>query len=235
MILVLIVLWSKFMKYVKKVNYKTSISVGKRTFKQELLFAFHLIFHPFDGFWDLKHEKRGSVRAGITIIIITILSFYYQAIGQGYIMNPRGVYSSILVQFAAVLAPLALWVVANWCLTTLFEGDGSLKDIFIACSYSLAPIPLMVIPSTIISNVITDSETAIVALLVTVGYIWLGLLLFFGMMVTHDYSLGKNVLTTLGTIVAMAFIMFLAILFTTLLGKEVSFVTNIMSEISYRL
>lgn len=234
-IIVLIVLWSKFMKYVKKVNYKTSISVGKRTFKQELLFAFHLIFHPFDGFWDLKHEKRGSVRAGITIIIITILSFYYQAIGQGYIMNPRGVYSSILVQFAAVLAPLALWVVGNWCLTTLFEGEGSLKDIFIACSYSLAPIPLMVIPSTIISNVITDSETAIVALLVTVGYIWLGLLLFFGMMVTHDYSLGKNVLTTLGTIVAMAFIMFLAILFTTLLGKVVSFVTNIMSEISYRL
>lgn len=234
-VIVLIVLWSKFMKYVKKVNYKTSISVGKRTFKQELLFAFHLIFHPFDGFWDLKHEKRGSVRAGITIIIITILSFYYQAIGQGYIMNPEGVYSSILVQLAAVLTPLVLWVMGNWCLTTLFEGEGSLKDIFIACSYSLAPIPLMVIPSTIISNVITDSETAIVTLLVTVGYIWLGMLLFFGMMVTHDYSLGKNVLTTLGTIVAMAFIMFLAILFTTLLGKVVSFVTNIMSEISYRL
>ncbi len=234
-IVVLIVLWSKFMKYAQKVNYKTSISVGKRTYKQELLYVFHLIFHPFDGFWDLKHEKRGSVRASITIIAITILSFYYQSIGQGYIMNPEGIYSSIFVQFISVLVPLFLWIVGNWCLTTLFEGEGSFKDIFIACSYSLSPIPLMIIPSTIISNVITDSETAIVNLLATVGFIWLGLLLFFGMMVTHDYSLSKNVLTCVGTIVAMAFIMFLAILFTTLLGKVVSFITNIIDEISYRI
>ena len=55
-VVVIIVLFSKFLGYAAKVNYKTSISVGKRTFKQELLFVFHLMFHPFDGFWDLKHE-----------------------------------------------------------------------------------------------------------------------------------------------------------------------------------
>jgi len=234
-VIVILVLCSKFLKYAKKVNYKTSITVGKRTYKQELLYAFHLIFHPFDGFWDLKHEKRGSVRASITFIVITVIAFYYQSIGQGYIMNPQGVYSSIFTQALSVLVPLALWVIGNWCLTTLFEGEGSLKDIFIACSYSLVPLPLLVIPSTIFSNVITASETAIVSLLVTIAYLWLGLLVFFGMMVTHDYSIAKNILTTLGTIVAMAFIMFLAILFTTLLGKVVSFVTNIIDEINYRL
>ena len=232
---VLIFLWSKFMKYVKKVNYKTSITVGKRTYKQELLYAFHLIFRPFDGFWDLKHEKRGSVRAGVTIIAITILTFYYQSIAQGYVMNPEGEYSTIFVQIAAVLAPFFLWVTANWCLTTLFDGEGSFKDIFIAVAYSLAPLPLLIIPATIFSNVVTSSETTIVTLLITVGYIWVGILIFFGMMVTHDYSLSKNVLTSLGTIVGMAFIMFIAILFTTLLGKIVSFVTNIIDEINYRI
>lgn len=234
-VVVIILLWSKFMKYAKKVNYKTSVSVGKRTYKQELLFVFHLIFHPFDGFWDLKHEKRGSVRGGATIIAIAILSFYYQSIGQGYIMNPEGKYSTIFVQIAAVGAPFLLFAIANWCLTTLFDGEGSFKDIFIALSYSLAPIPLLVIPSTIISNVVTESETTIVTLLVSVAYIWAGILIFFGMMVTHDYSLSKNVLTTLGTIVGMAFIMFIAILFTTLLGKIVSFVTNIIDEINFRI
>ena len=234
-VIVIIFLWSKFMKYVMKVNYKTSISVGKRTYKQEILYVFHLIFHPFDGFWDLKHEKRGSVRAGITIIAVAILTFYYKSIGQGYIMNPERKYSTIFVQLAAVLAPFFLWAIANWCLTTLFDGEGSFKDIFIALSYSLAPLPLLIIPSTIISNVITDSETAIVNLLVAIAYIWVGILIFFGMMVTHDYSMSKNVLTTLGTIVGMAFIMFIAILFTTLLGKVVSFVTNIIDEINYRI
>ena len=55
------------------------------------------------------------------------------------------------------------------------------------------------------------------------------------MMVIHDYSIGKNILTCLGTIVGMAFIMFLAILFTTLLAKVVSFFTNIVDEIMFRI
>ncbi|MBQ7383840.1 MAG: YIP1 family protein, partial [Clostridia bacterium] len=70
--------------------------------------------------------------------------------------------------------------------------------------------------------------------LITFSFIWVGLLLFFGMMVTHDYSLGKNVLTTLGTILGMVIIMFVAILFSTLLTKLVSFVTNIVTELQYR-
>ena len=65
--------------------------------------------------------------------------------------------------------------------------------------------------------------------------IWLGILVFFGTMVTHDYSLGKNFVTILGTLIAMVFIMFIAVLFTTLIGKIVSLITNIVTEIQYRM
>ena len=66
-------------------------------------------------------------------------------------------------------------------------------------------------------------------------FVWAGMLIFLGTMVTHDYSMGKNVITVLGTIVGMVFIMFLAVLFTTLIGKIVSLITNIVTEIQYRL
>ena len=54
-------------------------------------------------------------------------------------------------------------------------------------------------------------------------------------MVTHDYSLGKNFITFLGTIIAMAFIMFIVILFSTLVGKLVGLIANIVTEIQYRV
>ncbi|MBE6632272.1 MAG: hypothetical protein E7623_06175 [Ruminococcaceae bacterium] len=130
---------------------------------------------------------------------------------------------------------MALWIIGNWCLTTLFDGEGSFKDIYIATTYSLTPAILMIIPATIASNFVVASELKMVSFVSTLGFVWLGLLLFFGMMVTHDYSIGKNVITTLGTIVAMIFIMFLAILFSTLLGKLVGFVTNIVTELRYRM
>ena len=224
-----------FMKYAGKVNRRAAVSGGKRTFKEELLYGFHVIFHPFDGFWDLKHEKRGSVRAAVVYIAVAVLSFYYQSIGQGYLLNPKEQFSSIFSQLISVLVPLLLWVIANWCLTTLFDGEGSIKDIFIATSYALLPVPIFIIPSTLLSNVITNAEKDLISFASTVMFLWIGLLIFFGMMVTHDYSLGKNVLTTVGTIVGMVFIMFIGILFSTLLGKMVAFVSNIIIEIQYRM
>ena len=234
LLVVALVFFFKFLGWAKKKNKAVSLKVGPKTYGEEMLYVFHLIFHPFDGFWDLKHEKRGSVRAASTILGITVVSFFYQAIGQGYMFNPRNNYSSVVMQVISVAIPVLLWVVANWCLTTLFEGEGSLKDIYIATCYSLAPLPLFIIVSTILTNVFTATEGSMVSMLVTIGYIWVGILLFFGMVVTHDYTTGKNVITTLGTIVAMAVIMFIAILFSSLVMKMATFLVSIVTEIASR-
>ncbi|MBQ7940000.1 MAG: YIP1 family protein [Clostridia bacterium] len=230
------VLIGKFFGYAGKINKKAQLKVGRKSLKEEMLYPFHLIFHPFDGFWDLKHEKRGSVRSAFLILVITIAAFTYQGVGTGYIFNPRqSGYLNIFGQILSVSVPLLLWVVANWCLTTLFEGEGSLKDIFVAACYSLTPMPLLIIPSVILSNVLAASEVQIINLLVDVAFIWMFVLLFLGMMVTHDYSMLKNVATTVGTIVGMAFIMFLALLFSSLMAKIVGFISGIIVEINYRM
>ena len=144
-------------------------------------------------------------------------------------------YTTIFSQAMSVLVPLFLWVIANWCLTTLFDGEGSFKDIFVATSYAVIPVPLLIIPSVMYSNVALANESTIINLLVSFAFIWAGLLIFFGMMVTHDYTFAKNVLTTLGTIVGMGLIMFIGILFSTLLAKIVSFISSIVTEITYRM
>lgn len=224
-----------FNKFVKKINTKAAVSGKKKTFGEELAYGFHVIFHPFDGFWDLKHEKRGSVRASLVYIAVTILAFFYQSIGSGYLLNPEGTYGSVMTQALGVLVPLFLFILANWCLTTLFEGEGSFKDIFIACSYSLLPLPIIIIPVTIYSNFCISTEVSILNFLTTIAFIWLGLLIVFGTQVTHDYSMGKNIITICGTAIAMVFIMFIAILFSTLVSQMVSLVTNIVTEIQFRI
>ncbi len=238
-IIVVCILVAKFFGYARKVNKRTALKVGRKSIKEELLYAFHVIFHPFDGFWDLKHEKRGSIRSAFIILLITVMVYYYNQIGQGYIFSRYSSAAmasySITGAITAVCVPIVLWVVANWCLTTLFEGEGSMKDIFVATCYCLTPLSLLMLPATILSNVLVTEEGGIVTLLVSIGFIWAGLLLFIATMITHNYTVGKNILTCLATIVGMAFIMFMGLLFSNLLGKMVSFVTNIVDEISYRM
>ncbi len=235
-IIVLLVAVLKFFGWAAKVNKRVSTDGNARkTFGQELLYAFYVMFHPFDGFYDLKHERRGSVRASLVFVGLTVLTFFYQSVGQGYVMNPTGSYSTIFAQAISVLIPLFLFIVANWCLTTLFEGEGSFKDIFIAASYSLLPLSLLVIPATLCSNWVSATEAEIVTMVGTVAFVWVFILLFFGTMVTHDYSMSKNLITILGTVVAMACIVFIVLLFSMLLSKLVSLVTNIVTEIQYRM
>ncbi len=225
----------KFFGYANKVNKSVTTSSGKRTFKQEIMYAFHIIFHPFDGFWDLKHEKRGSVRGAIFYLILALIAVCYNSVGRAYIFNPRASYGSMFMTCISLLVPVALWVIANWCLTTLFDGEGSIKDIFVATCYSLVPLILFMIPATAITNILTLSEASIYNMLLSVGWAWVFMLVFFGTMVTHDYSLMRNLLTIVGTVVGMAFIMFCGVLFSTLLVKMVSFVSGIVTEISYGL
>ncbi|MBR3996254.1 MAG: YIP1 family protein [Clostridia bacterium] len=228
------ILMSKFMKVVGKTNKKEEVVKKNRTLWSEFCYGFHVMFHPFDGFYDIKHEYRASVKGALLIFAFTVVAFIYQSIGQGYVMNPVPGDVSIIMSVASIALPVVLWTVANWCLTTLFDGEGSIRDIFIATCYSLFPLPAIIILTTLYSNFITASEIGFVTLFIGLGYFWVGFLLFFGMMTIHDYSLLKNVLTCIASIVGMAIIMFLGVLFSSLIGKIFSFIYNIVLELSYR-
>ncbi len=234
-IVAVLLLVSKVFKATAKTNLKEQVVKKKRSLWSEYSYGYHVMFHPFDGFYDIKHEYRASMKGALLVLVLTIIAFIYQAIGKGYVLSPVPQDVSIILTIASILLPVLLWTVANWCLTTLFDGEGSLRDIFIATCYSLFPLSAIIIATTFWSNFITVTETGFVSLFVGVGYFWVGILLFFGMMTIHDYTFSKNILTSIGSIVGMAFIMFVCILFSSLVGKIVSFIYNIFIELSYRV
>ena len=96
------------------------------------------------------------------------------------------------------------------------------------------PIPLFMIPSVLLSNILVADEAAIMTTLQIIAWLWAGMLLYVGMMTTHGYSFFKNLLTVLATILGMIFIMFLSVLFFELMAKLVNLVSQPWLEISFR-
>ena len=46
-------------------NMNLKVKINKQAvtrYKDSLRYALYVMTHPFDGFWDLTHEKRGSIR-----------------------------------------------------------------------------------------------------------------------------------------------------------------------------
>ena len=69
---------------------------------------------------------------------------------------------NIVLEFCSILIPFMLWVIVNWSLTTLMEGKGTFKDIYIASAYAFTPVIILNIPATIISNFLIAEEGVII-------------------------------------------------------------------------
>ncbi len=221
---------------INKVNAKMHITGTKTTYVEELCYGWRAVFHPINGFWEIKREKRGSMRAAVTFLAAAVLAFVFKATGTAYLFNNVAVEEISLVQQAAsVLLPALLWVVASWCFTTLMSGEGSMKDIFIALCYGLIPLIVLLIPSTLLSHIFSLDEQPFLVFFQSVAYLWMGMLVVFGSMVVHDYTFGKNLLTVILSLLGMVAIMFLAMLLFSLTGKMWGFIETIFQEIAQRL
>ena len=232
LVVILIIGIVKFFGYAKKCNSRLKTAGTTVTFGAEILYGFHLIFHPFDGFWDLKHEKRGGIRGAVFWLCAAVFAQFYGVLGQGYLMGEKGSLGGALLN---ILIPFTLWIIANWCLTSLMDGKGSFRDIFIATSYAMIPMVLFTIPCTAISNFLITEELGILSFAIGLGTFWMGLLVFFGAMVTHEYSLGKNILVSILSIIGIALILFLLMTFFSLTGRMIDWIVNMINEISFRL
>ncbi len=201
-----------------------------------LKYTKYLIFHPFEGFWDLKHERRGNVPAATVIIFLLTLTYVIQRQYTGFIFNSNDVSDlNILFEFVSILIPFMLWVTVNWSFTTLMNGKGTYRDIYIASAYAFTPIIYINIPATIISNFLTGQEGVIIYSLMSLSLIWSLYLLFFGIMTIHHYDTGKNLFTTVLIMGGIAFSLFIGILFFSLGEQVVRFITELYNEIFMRV
>lgn len=196
---------------------------------------FYTMIHPFNGFWEMKYEKKGRIKIALVILFLLVVGTIVKRQYNGFVINfnnPDQLNTLNELQF--IVLPFILWCVANWSLTTLMDGEGKFKEIVIATAYSLLPLVLVYYPQVLYSNVITADEGSFYYLLEVIAMIWSLWLLFTGTMTVHQYTPGKTVATMLLTLVMMGIIIFLGVLFFSMLQQMITFVQSIYREISFR-
>lgn len=200
-----------------------------------LKYVFHVIFHPFDGFWDLRYEKKGSIQAAFTFVVLTILTLTIEKQNTGFLFNYNRLTDlNVLVDIITVLLVYILWCTANWCTTSLMEGKGRMQDILISMGYALFPIVLIRLPMVLMSHMITTNEGSFYYVFGVISYLWAGLLVFIGTMITHQYSVKKTIVTCIITIVGMGILLFIGLLFFSVIQQMLTFGLTIYKEVRFR-
>ncbi|OPA76359.1 hypothetical protein BVG16_18670 [Paenibacillus selenitireducens] len=196
---------------------------------------FYTMVHPFNGFWEMKYENKGKLRVVAILLALLVLFTIIKRQYSGFVVNFNNPHElNSLNELKFIIIPFILWCVANWSLTTLMDGEGKFKDIVKATGYALMPFVIIYIPQTLYSNMITGSESAFYYLLDAVALIWFIWLLFVGTMTVHQYSASKTVVTMLLTLVVIGIMVFLGVLFFSMMQQLANFITSIYRELAFR-
>lgn len=207
-----------------------------RKYIDSLKFSLYCISHPLDGFWDLTHEKRGTYAAANTILFATLLMRVLKLRYTSFIfMTVYWEGLNIFLYIASVLFPFILWVVGNWALTTLFDGKGRLGQVYMATCYALTPYPLIQFPLMIFSNFVTVDEAEFYSVLSAISLLYAAVLIVAAMGQIHEYSAGKNLLFTIATLFAMLVMIFILMIFFSMVSQGVAYFISLARELLFRL
>ena len=196
----------------------------------------HSITHPAEGFEDMRWKKAGSLKIAFAIVLLLFLAqiadgrLYGFQFGISYDKT-----FNIIPYIVKSIVLFGAWVVGNWAVCTLLDGEGTMKNICIYSAYALIPYIAQIFINVLLSHILIQDEAVFMQAIRIIGVGWSVILLFSAIKSVHQYSFGKTVFAIILTIVAMLIMLFLLVLVMSLIQQVYIFISTIYTEISYRV
>ncbi|NIK77126.1 DNA-binding beta-propeller fold protein YncE [Paenibacillus castaneae] len=202
---------------------------------RELMHTFRMLRHPFDGYYELENGRASVLSATLLLIFIVAIRIY-EVFGTNFIfsgVDPLKV--NIIGEALKILIPFFAWVLCNYLVSIINDGEGKFKDIYKGTVYALSPYIIFSLPITIMSKGLTLLESVVYDYSRQFIILWCVFLMFTMVKEIHGYEIKetfKNVAITISSMIIMALIAFI---FFGLSNQVWDFVRSIAEEVKYRV
>lgn len=173
----------------------------------QLAYTWKILWHPIDGFYELRFGGKGSIfSATVLYAAFYICNILHLALTNFVFNVNRLDHTSPFQLLIATVLPFLVWVMANYLVSSITKGQGTLKSVYISTAYALAPYIVFSIPLAILSNIFTNAEKAIYDFLYILVIVWTGFMLYLQVKEVHGYEIFEAFGNILWTIFTMAVI-----------------------------
>ena len=202
---------------------------------EQVLFAKMVMKKPIDAYYDIKRKGKATIASATLLylwfVILQITDIYV----VGLLFNTHDInHVNLMEVLVRAIGPIVLFVLCNYLVSSITEGEGRAKDLYIGLAYAMSPYLVAALPLQIITNVLVQNESFVYhfPMLLVIG--WSAILFFMMVQEMHNYSFKetvKNLLITLFTICLFLLIGFIVYL---LYGQLSDFVVSIVQEVAIR-
>lgn len=172
--------------------------------------------HPINSYYEIKREKRSSVFMAFIILFGLFIEYLLLMKYTGFIFNTYDSQIRIGLEFVKFFGIIGLFVFSNYLVSTLYDGEGWLKDVFIATVYALSPLVVLMVPFILLTNILTLNELIIFRLAGGFMIIYTFILVFIAIKEIHNYEIKetfKNLLLTIFVMLIIILILFIIYVF----------------------
>ena len=196
---------------------------------------FNSIMHPFEGSQQVRYYNKGSMTLATICMVLFFITTVISDMTYGFMYrefdkSSYSVFFPLLKNFGLVL----LWTVANWGMSTLFEGKGTMKHVYIVTCYALIPIIANNLIQAALSNVVTPEEALVMNAINVVLMAVAIIMLVVGIMTVHEYGFFKFLVMAIVVILAMLVVVFVVLMIFVLIQQATSFIGSLYNELIYR-
>lgn len=207
----------------------------KEAKKTKYLSPFKFLLHPTDSAEEMKYHNSGSVLYAIVILLLWFFAVVFNYSLKGFRFNTNNQDEMNIILLLVQTVPLFLvWVFSNWGVTTLMDGKGKMKEIFISNAYCLIPYVTAIFVNIVLSWILVDNEQVFMTWILILGIGWSIAMLFGVLMGIHEYSVSKTVASVLLSALGVFIVIFLVLMIVSMVQQAYGFIYSIVNELLYR-
>ena len=120
-------------------------------------------------------------------------------------------------------------------MSTFLDGDGTAAKICISSAQALIPYIVQIFVCVALSHILVQDEVVFIQVIRIAGTSWTAVLLFLAVKNVHGYSPGRTLFSIILTVAAMLIMLFLLVLFMSLIQQMWVFVSSVLTEAAYRI
>lgn len=203
---------------------------------RELGYVFRMFRHPFDTLYEIQNMNKSSIESASIVYGVLIIQFILFNYFTGFIFNFRllDTYNIVILTMVFILT-FALLISMNFMVSTITEGEGSFKDVYMGVAYAFAPVLVGIIPVILLSNILTLNESFLFHFPIQIMLIYTGIHIVIMIKEMHDFNGWKvvhNILLTLfASLVTIVLLYIMYILFVNLYDFIYSLILEVLARV----
>ena len=126
---------------------------------------------------------------------------------------------------------LGMFIICNWLSSSIHDGNGTLKKIYMVPAYGMIPAAVAMISVIVLSYVMTENEAFMLTIIMVIGVAWTCILIFVGLQTIHDYTISETIKDLIRTVLFMVICIVVLLIVIIMWEQLYQFVLSVGREL----